>query len=148
MPNPSFADKIRSWDLLNTNLKPHLPDMPEAKDFQVQFEALIASAKTLDSQQSDLRGKVQEATRLRLEAVQQAEDLKGRLAALLRARFGFKAETLLSFGLPPRRARRRKAKTTPADPANPVTPTSPTTQPEAAGATPTNTPPTTKPATP
>jgi hypothetical protein len=121
MATPSFADKIRSWDLRNNNLKPRLPDIPEAKDFQAQLEALIASAKTLDAEQNDLRGRLQETTRLRQETVLEGEDLKGRLAATLRARLGFKAEALLAFGLPPRRPRKRRT-TAPADPTTPVQP--------------------------
>jgi hypothetical protein len=123
MANTSFADKIRNWDLLNTNLKPVLPDMPEARDFQTRLEALIASAKVLDSEQNDLRGRLQEKTRLRQQAVLEGEDLRGRLAASLRSRLGFKAESLLAFGLPPRRRRRKKATSgTPISPATPAGP--------------------------
>jgi hypothetical protein len=108
----TLAKLIADWELLNTALQPHLTDLPFLKDKAVELEALIAEAKGMDTRQQDLRGVLQETVRQRQELEKRGKDLHLRVAALLRGSFGFENQTLLGFGLKPRRPRRKK---TPAD---------------------------------
>ena len=108
----TLAKLIADWELLNTALHPHLMDMPYLKDKAVELEALIVEAKGMDTRQQDLRGSLQETVRQRQELEKRGRDLHLRVAALLRGSLGFDNQTLLSFGVKPRRPRRKK---TPAD---------------------------------
>jgi hypothetical protein len=105
----TLAKLIADWELLNTALQPHLTDLPFLKDKAVDLEALIAEAKGMDSKQQDLRGALQETVRQRQELEKRGKDLHLRVAALLRGSFGFDNQTLLGFGVKPRRPRRKKA---------------------------------------
>jgi hypothetical protein len=51
----TFAKKITEWELLNTNIKPHLPDMPHLQGVSADLDALIVQSKQLDSQQEVAR---------------------------------------------------------------------------------------------
>jgi hypothetical protein len=108
----TLAKLIADWELLNTALQPHLTDLPFLKDKAVELEALLAEAKGMDIWQLDLRGVLQETVRQRQELEKRGKDLHLRVAALLRGSFGFENQTLLGFGIKPRRPRRKK---TPAD---------------------------------
>ncbi|HEX4959252.1 MAG TPA: hypothetical protein VF173_00340 [Thermoanaerobaculia bacterium] len=109
MPGVSFQRIISSSELMNNNLKPQLKDFPHLQDESTQLEALIAQAKVLDNEQHTLTGRLREITRLRKEAEQQSQDLRSRVAAQLRGKLGFENETLLGFGIPPRKRSRKKA---------------------------------------
>ena len=107
----TLAKLISDWELLNTALQSHLTDMPYLKDKATELEGLIAEAKGMDTKQQDLRGALQETVRQRQALEKRGKDLHLRFAALLRGTFGFDNQTLLGFGLKPRRPRRK----TPAD---------------------------------
>jgi hypothetical protein len=109
----TLAKLISDWELLNTALQPHLTDMPYLKDKVTELEGLITEAKDMDTKQQDLRGSLQELVRQRQALEKRGKDLHLHLAAMLRGTLGFDNQTLLGFGVKPRRPRRKK---TPADP--------------------------------
>jgi hypothetical protein len=112
MPGISFRKIVSFCELLNSNLKTHLPDMPHLQEESAGLDALVTQAKALDNEQQLLRGRLGEITRLRREAELRGQDLRSRVAAQLRGKLGFKNENLLGFGIPPRKRARKK----PADP--------------------------------
>ena len=112
MATITLAKLISDWELLNTALQPHLTDMPFLKDKATELEGLIAEARGMDSKQQDLRGSLQETVRQRRELEKRGKVLRSLLASLLRGSLGFDNQTLLGFGVKPRRPRRKK---TPAD---------------------------------
>ena len=118
MANFTLAKLIADWELLHTALQPHLTDLPYLTDKAAELEALITEAKGMDTRQQELRGSLQETVRLRQEMEKRGTSLHLRVAAMLRGNFGFENQTLLSFGLKPRRPRRRKT----ADATPPVEP--------------------------
>jgi hypothetical protein len=110
----TLAKLIADWELLNTALQPHLTDMPYLKDKATELEALIADAKGMDAKQQDLRGTLQQTVKQRKDIEKRGKDLKSRLASILRGDLGFDNQTLLGFGVKPRRpARRKKPEDTP-----------------------------------
>jgi hypothetical protein len=115
MANHTLAKTIADWELLNTALQPHLTDMPYLKDMATQLAGLITDAKAMDTKQQDLRGNLQETVRQRQDLEKQGTSLHLRVAAILRGNLGFDNQTLVGFGLKPRRPRRKKTPT-------PVTP--------------------------
>jgi hypothetical protein len=98
----SFASKVTSWEILATNLQPYLEGMPHLQGFYEQLLVLILLARGLDSQQESARAQARELTRRRQEAEREGENMRSRIAAHLRATFGFTSEQLVQFGINPR----------------------------------------------
>ena len=105
-----FSGKITNWDLLNTNLKPYLEEMPHLRTIQTELETVIADGRVLDSEQEVARGQLRELTRRRQEVEKRGESLRRRVAAHLRGTFGFTSEQLIKFGVNPRPSRTRVRK--------------------------------------
>ena len=104
----TLAKLIADWELLSTALEPHLSDMPYLKDRAAELAGFIAQAKDMDTRQQELRGSLQETVRQRQTLEKQGTSSHLRIAAILRGNLGFDNQTLLSFGLKPRRPRRKK----------------------------------------
>ncbi len=104
----TLAKLIADWELLNTALQPHLTDMPYLQDKSAALAGLITEAKTMDTRQQDLRGSLQETVRQRQTLEKEGTTLHLQVAAILRGNLGFDNQTLLAFGLKPRRPRRKK----------------------------------------
>ncbi len=109
MATVTLAKLISDWELLNAALQPHLTDMPFLKDKATELTGLIADAKGMDTRQQDLRGSLQETVRQRQDLEKKGKVLQSQLAALLRGTLGFDNQTLLGFGVKPRRPRKKKA---------------------------------------
>ncbi len=108
MANFTLAKLISDWELLNTALQPHLTDMPYLRDQAAELQGLITEAKGMDARQQDLRGNLQETVRRRKGLEKRGTSLHLHVAAVLRGSLGFDNQTLLGFGLKPRRPRRKK----------------------------------------
>src|SRR5947208_6033359 len=108
MATITLAKLISDWELLDTALQPHLTDMPFLKDKATELEGLIAEAKGMDTRQQSLRGTLQETVRQRRELEKRGKVLRSLLESLLRGSLGFENQTLLGFGVKPRRPRNKK----------------------------------------
>jgi hypothetical protein len=104
----TLAKLIADWELLNTALQPYLTDMPYLRDKSTELAGLITEAKEMDTRQQDLRGSLQETVRQRQTLEKQGTTLHLQVATILRGSLGFDNQTLLAFGLKPRRPRRKK----------------------------------------
>jgi hypothetical protein len=119
----SFATKITEWELINTNLKPHLPEMPYLQEIVTALESLIAEAKGLDTQQEAARAQFQDLVHRRQQVEKQGQTLRRRAASHLRGSLGFSSDELVKFGVRPRKTGPRgprKAKPAAAAPAAPT----------------------------
>ena len=105
----TLAKLISDWELLDAALQPHLTDMPYLKDKVTELQGLITEAKGMDTKQQDLRGSLQETVRQRQALEKRGKDLHLHLAAMLRGTLGFDNQTLLGFGVKPRRRRKKKS---------------------------------------
>lgn len=103
-----FSGKITNWDLLNTNLKPYLEEMPYLQPIQAELESVISTGRVLDSEQEVARAQLRELTRRRQDLEKQGESLRRRVASHLRGTFGFTSEQLIKFGVNPRPIRVRR----------------------------------------
>ncbi|HEY0553099.1 MAG TPA: hypothetical protein VGG20_02475 [Thermoanaerobaculia bacterium] len=108
MATVALAKLISDWELLNTALQSHLTDMPYLKDMVTELQGLITEAKDMDTKQQNLRGSLQETVRQRKILVKQGGSLHLRVGSMLKGNLGFDNQTLLGFGLKPRRPRRKK----------------------------------------
>jgi hypothetical protein len=115
-----FSTRVRSWDLLNDNLRPHLEEMPQVQPLQTELQGFIDQARALDNEQEDARSKLRDLIHRRQEVERQGEIVRRRVEAHLRGTYGYTAEQLIKFGVKPRpRVIRRK-------PAEAETPPAPT----------------------
>lgn len=116
----TFAKKVDSWDLMNTRLRPQLQEMPELEPEQKALQAVLEEARGLQAEQELLRARLRQMVRQRQEAEKRGQELRGRLAALLRGKLGFSSEQLIGYGIVPRkRSRRRKDGEEPEPPVTP-----------------------------
>lgn len=115
----TFNQIIGRWRQLAEAMRERIDEMPEFAEAHAKFEALIAEAMALASQQEKLRGSLRKTTRLRQEMERTGEESRQRLAAAMQYKLGFKDEDLIGFGIAPRITRRRTASEgeTPASPA-------------------------------
>jgi chromosome segregation ATPase len=116
MPGISFSKKVGRWELLNAALKGHLSELPELAHVQAELEQLIDTAKAAEREQSELRGKLQRASRLRRQMEIQSLDLRQRLAEELRGKLGADSQVLPLCSPEPRRARERDRSSTSSHP--------------------------------
>jgi hypothetical protein len=132
MPGITFQKIVGDCELLSSNLKPLLAEMPLLQEESDALDALVTRAKSLANEQEVLTGRLREITRLRQETQRESNDMRSRVAALLRGKLGFNNEILLGFGVPPRKRSRKKpeAKVTP--PPAPAEPSRPAGNPEPA----------------
>lgn len=122
MPGISFARTVSDCELMKSALEPLLGEMPHLTPEHDELGTFLDHVRDLGRQQEDLKGQLRQMTRLRQEAERQGQDLRSRVAAQLRGKLGFKNETLLKFGVPPRRQRRRTTEEPVKPPAPPPAP--------------------------
>src|SRR6476660_3438291 len=116
----SSAERTTRWDVLVTNLKPSLPEMPHVADDVKKLEEMLAEARVLETQQEDLRSQARKASGQLKQLLRTGDKLRTRLGSNLKGKFGFSDETLVKYGFKPRSAvvrRRKKGDTTTTTPA-------------------------------
>lgn len=117
-----LSTRIRSWDLLNENLKPHLAEMPYVQGLMTELQGLLEAVRTIDAEQEGARSKLRDLVRRRREAERQGEVVRRRVEAHLRGTFGYTNEELIKFGVKPRpRVIRRKGGQEPLPPPEEIT---------------------------
>lgn len=125
MPGVSFQTIVANCELLNSTLKPRLPELPHLQEESESLDTLVGEAKMLSNEQQVLRGRLREITRLRREAELRSQDLRSRIVAQLRGKLGFKNENLLGFGITPQKRVRKKPEKKPASGTVPASSASP-----------------------
>ena len=113
-----MAERVTRWETLVTNLKPEITTLPHLADDLQTLDNLLTQARSLASQQEDLRSQARKATSVLKDVGKSGDALRSRLGANLRGKLGFTDETLIKYGFKPRPLVRRKSK-------KPVEPTLP-----------------------
>lgn len=108
----TLKDRIANWGILETNVKPQLPESPHFTDDLTQLERLLADAKALEADRGAHLTALAAAARQRQIIMDEGDAVFRRLTLGLRAKFGPKSEKLFSFGVLPEKTRRRKARGT------------------------------------
>ena len=98
----SNADKPSRWEVLITNTKPALPDMPHLTEDIMALEQKLTEIRSLQSRQEDLRSQAR-AMRQQIQAASRdGEKVRTRVGASLKGKYGFENETLVKYGFKPR----------------------------------------------
>lgn len=109
MPGLSHRKTVAFCELLSDTLKVHLDQFPHLVGESQDLDELLGDLKGLSNEQQALKGRSREISRLRLEAEQRSQELRSRIVAQLQGKLGFSNETLLAFGVNPRKTTRRRA---------------------------------------
>ena len=104
----SYAEKFSRWELVITNTKPGLAEMPHMVEDLTALEQLLGEVRALESQQEDLRAQARVITARIRELAQTGEKVRARMRANLHAKYGFTSENLVRFGFKPRPVNRRR----------------------------------------
>ena len=110
----SYAEKFSRWEVLITNAKPHVTDMPHITEDLATLEQKLTEVRALESRQEDLRSQSREMSKQVRVAAQEGEKIRGRLGSTLKGKYGPENETLLKYGFKPRQQAVRKKKPAPA----------------------------------
>lgn len=105
-----FSTKVRSWEVTNENVKPHLPEMPYVEPLVTELDGVIVEGRNLHNEQQEALARLQDITHRRQEIERRGELLRRRIASHLRGTFGFVSDELPKFGIKPRPRVTRKAK--------------------------------------
>ena len=111
-----FSIRVNNWQLMKSNLEPRLPEYPQFGAMHGELSTIVVDARQLESDQEIARKQFTELVRRRQELERRGEDIRRRLAALLRGTFGFTSEELIPFGInplprntAPRKSKKKKA---------------------------------------
>jgi hypothetical protein len=99
---PKYSDKTTRWEQLLTSVAANSEELGPAVEVErKELEQTLAEAKQLDIQQDLLRAQSTEATRRRQEVDVRGEELRRRLSAIVRGKYGTRNNKLKEFGLEP-----------------------------------------------
>jgi hypothetical protein len=114
----SYAEKHSRWQVLITNAKPGVPDMPYIETDVTALEQKLGDVRALESKQEDLRSQVRDLVKQIQTATREGEKIRNRLGATLKGKYGFQSDTLVKYGFKPRpqNIRRGANKPTPEPP--------------------------------
>ena len=104
----TLKDRIANWEILQTNVKPQLPESPQLTDDLNQLERVLTDAKALEADRGGHVTALAASARRRQALVDEGDAVFRRLTLALRAKFGPKSEKLFTYGVAPEKARRRK----------------------------------------
>jgi len=133
----TLAAETDRWQALAENMAPKIDQVPGLKEQFVQFQALLAEAKTVRNQLKTLKADTGTALDRRNQLLVDGGDLFSRLHLGLQAVHGPRSPRLHEFGLKPRKPRTGRPRKTPAP--TPPPPVEVTTHPPAAAVPPTAT---------
>ncbi|HEV7518313.1 MAG TPA: hypothetical protein VGR07_18605 [Thermoanaerobaculia bacterium] len=98
----TLAAEIDRWQAMVDNLAPQVDQMPGLKETFVQFQAMLATAKSLRNQLNMLRAETGTALTQRNQLLVDGGDLFSRLQLGLQSIHGPRNPRLREFGLKPR----------------------------------------------
>ena len=110
MPDRNLIELIAAMDVLSTNLKARLPEIPLLEPLQTDLEAWLAETRGLENQQEIYTARLRETNEKRRRAEARGVELRSQADAALRGQFGTKNKVLHEFGLRPRGVRRTTKK--------------------------------------
>jgi hypothetical protein len=115
----SYAEKHSRWQVLITNAKPGVQDLPHIEPDVTALEQKLGDVRALESKQEDLRSQVRDLVKQIRDATREGEKIRARLGSALKGKYGFESDALVKFGFKPRPQnlrRRGPSKPTPEPP--------------------------------
>jgi hypothetical protein len=103
----SLADRKRRWGLLVDNRKRILAELPHLAGDLEDLEAVEKEVAALLARQAQYISKTREITKKLRSLAKRGDNLRGRIGAGIRWKYGFTADGLVGFGFTPHRSKRR-----------------------------------------
>jgi hypothetical protein len=103
----SLADRKRRWGLLVDNRKRILAELPHLAGDLEDLEAVEKEVAALLARQAQYIAKTREITKKLRSLAKRGDNLRGRIGAGIRWKYGFTADGLVGFGFTPHRSKRR-----------------------------------------
>lgn len=101
----SLADRKGRWSLVVGNSHLILEDMPHIRQEIDELRALEKEILALSAKQARYNAKLREMTQKRRVLAKQADNLRSRIGASIRGKFGFSDMRLIQLGYKPHRSR-------------------------------------------
>ena len=96
-----FSQKVNQWEVLVTSMAARLDEFEWMRPLYEELLELVGQLRTLVVEQEAARADFHATIARRQEKEKQGVELHGRIAAHLKAYFGFRNELLRQFGLNP-----------------------------------------------
>jgi hypothetical protein len=106
----SRSERFSRWQLVVNNLKESAA-LPHVTEEIAQLEAMLAQARALQDRYEDFRTQAREVLAELDQLGRAGDEVRGRLGANLRGKFGFSSESLFRYGYKPNPATRRRTAT-------------------------------------
>jgi hypothetical protein len=103
----SVPERIARWKVTTAGLRPILTEVPHLVEIHGELEDVTLQSEELDARHEALKAETREVNRIREELARTGDDLRQRLGAALKTRYGFTSKKLIEFGFKPRPARRQ-----------------------------------------
>ncbi len=103
----SLADRKRRWGLLVDNRKRILAELPHLAGDLEDLETVEKEVAALLARQAQYISKTREITKKLRSLAKKGDNLRGRVGAGIRWKYGFTADALVGFGFTPHRSKRR-----------------------------------------
>jgi hypothetical protein len=122
MVTRTIGDQLKDWSALIGNLEGLLKEVPHLAPLRAELAEVMERVRVLEVEQNRATALLRQVNEERNEAVARGQDVKERIADLLRGHFGTKSPELLQFGFRPRTGgpRRRRRAAPPEPPPEPA----------------------------
>jgi len=123
MVTRTVGDQLKDWSALIGNLEGLLGEVPHLAPLREELAEVMARVRVLEVEQNRATALLRQVNEERNEAVARGQDVKERIADMLRGHFGTKSPELRQFGFRPRTGgpRPRRRAPAPEPPAEPAT---------------------------
>ncbi|HYU33890.1 MAG TPA: hypothetical protein VEW48_17190 [Thermoanaerobaculia bacterium] len=102
MATDGLSKKLGNWDMLTTNVKPRLPELPQLVATVQELDSVIFEGRALQGVQETHRMQLRETTQRSKELERRGRSLRNRLVAGLQSAYGVDSLELLGYGINPR----------------------------------------------
>jgi hypothetical protein len=119
---------MTTWDRLLAAVEANREDLPQVEALHVELEASLTDLRILHARRATLQREMLVRTQELKILAAQGRDLAVRIRYVIRARYGFRSDKLLEFGIKPIPERRPRHRRSPPDrleteaPRNPTAP--------------------------
>lgn len=111
MATEGLSKSLGTWDMLSTNVRPRLPELPQLGSTVSELDAVIFEGREIQGVQETHRKQLRETTQRSKDLARRGRSLRNRLVAGLQSAYGVDSLELLGFGVQPRLQQKRNRPT-------------------------------------
>lgn len=96
-----YSQRITEWDVLVASLEARLPELEWMRPLYEELVELVAELRSIVVEQEAARAQFHDQVSRRMVVEREGVELRGRIAAHLKAHLGFRNDQLRQFGIDP-----------------------------------------------